>query len=186
MLGPVQPSYTIGGFSFSPPASDGWRQLTQDREAFRLVYAEDLGEGRINTRMEVTARAFAIPDPDLVSDAATLAQTSQTQQASDRGEGLIAFSRVAQLAGAKHVHWFTLVSKVGDKDLQEAFFVALAPDKSEYFVAKLATTETDYAESPYFKPFVESLSSLGHSADEAKDPDASGHQDASDSEQAEE
>lgn len=162
VFAPMAAEYTIGGFSYTPPAGDGWRQVTSSTDTFHLVYAESIGEDAINTRVDVVAKAFKIPDPALVTDVVSLAQKSQAQQASERGDKLIAFSRVAPVPGAESVHSYAFRTQVGDQELQEIFFVVLADDKSEYFVAKVTTQEADYTKAPYFAPLQTSLASLKH------------------------
>jgi len=164
VFAPMASSYRIGGFTFTPPSGDGWRQVTSSTDTFRIVYAEKLGESAINTRVEVVAQALPIPDPALVTDVVALAQESQKQQAAERGERLVAFSRVAPLPGTEGMQSYSLVTQLGEQELHEIFFVSLASDKSEYFVAKVATQEADYVKAPYFDPLRESMASLKYVA----------------------
>jgi hypothetical protein len=55
---------------------------------------------------------------------------------------------------------YSLVTRAGDKDVYEIFYVQLKPDKTAYLSAKLLTRDVDYDEQPYFKPFLLSLPSL--------------------------
>ncbi len=162
VFAPMAAKYTIGGFSYVPPNGDGWRQVTSSADTFRIVYAERLGDDSLNTRVDVVAEAFNIPDPTLVTDVVSLAQKSQAQQAAERGKSLIAFSRVAPVTEASGVYSYSFRTQIGDTELQEIFFVVLANDKSEYFVAKVTTKEAEYTQAPYFAPLKASLANLKH------------------------
>ncbi len=59
----VAPSdgYTIGGFRYAAPTSDGWRQVASGGEALELVYLESLGQDQVNGRAYVAMQAAEIP-----------------------------------------------------------------------------------------------------------------------------
>jgi hypothetical protein len=160
LLAPMAEEYQLGGFRYLPPPGDGWRQVGTSSDAFRIVYAEQLDEQRINTRLEVVAQTFEIPDPDMVSDALTLTRISQAQQVKERGDTLVAFSGIEKVGESPPVYLFTLVTKVMDSDVFETFAVSLAPDKSAYLVVKLSTREKEFKEAPYYQPFLASLDTL--------------------------
>ena len=170
VLAPMQPTYRIGGFNYSAPGADGFRQVAAASSGFRIVYAVQHPDERIETLADIVAEAFAISDAErqFVGDVATLAEVSERQQVAEREGRVKAFSRVAPVETASDVYSFTIVTKLDERDLFEVFFLGLARDKSEYFIAKMSTTETDHAESDYFGAFVSSLASLRHDSDSPK------------------
>jgi hypothetical protein len=60
MLNPMRPLYELQAFVFDPPDGDGWRELGAGPDTVRIVYAEQLAEGQINTRADFTAQTFEI------------------------------------------------------------------------------------------------------------------------------
>lgn len=162
VYGPVQPLYKIGDFHYRAPDKDGWRQVTSSESSFVLVYAEHVPPDQINTRIQVEAEAFSVPDPNMIRDLTWLTEQGQAQQIKERGDKLIAFSKILSVGSNAKVMSYALVTRIGTEDLQEVFYVTLAPDKSSYLVAKMTTKEPDYREQVYFGQLEESLASLAH------------------------
>jgi hypothetical protein len=167
---PVQPQYKIGDFEYKAPSQDGWRQVTSSESSFVLVYAESIPPNQINTRVQVDAEAFAVPDPMVIQSLVWLTEQGQAQQVKERGDNLIAFSKIAPLASNANVLSYALVTRAGTEDLHEVFYVMLAPDKSSYLVAKMTTKEPDHRQQIYFSQFEESLASLVHKPPVAPSP----------------
>ena len=152
--------YRSGGFAYRPPTGPGWRRLAAAGNGLRLVFAERAGEGAINMRCEFIAEAHPIPDPALVEGAAALAELGRSQQLRERGESLASATPVIALAGGSGFQTYTLVSKLGETEVYESFFVALAPDKSEYWIAKATSKEKDHQRTSYWSDLFGSLASL--------------------------
>lgn len=161
---PVQPLYKIGDFDYRAPTVDGWRQVTSSESGFVLVYAEHVPPDQINTRIQVEAESFAVPDPKMVPDLLWLTEQGQAQQVKERGEKLVAFSKIVPIGANDKVLSYALVTRIGEEDLHEIFCVTLAPDKTSYLVAKMTTKEPDYRQQVYFSQFEASLASLAHKA----------------------
>jgi hypothetical protein len=161
---PVQPLYKIGDFDYRAPTVDGWRQVTSSERGFVLVYAEHLPPDQVNTRIQVEAESFAVPDPKMVPDLLWLTEQGQAQQVKERGEKLVAFSKIVPIGASDKVLTYALVTRIGEEDLHEVFYVTLAPDKTSYLVAKMTTKEPDYRQQVYFSQFEASLASLAHKA----------------------
>ena len=169
MYAPLAPKYQIGDFEYQAPKVDGWRQVTSGEVSFILVYAEMIEGDKINTRAQVNAEAFAIPEnAALGHDTLWLTEQGQAQQVKERGDSLVAFSKIAPVKANADVLSYSLVTKQGDIELFETFYVMLAPNKSSYIVAKVTTKDTDFRTQPYFGQLEESLASLRH-APRAKD-----------------
>jgi hypothetical protein len=164
IYGTVQPLYKIGDFDYRAPTVDGWRQVTSSESGFVLVYAEHVPPDQINTRVQVEAESFAVPDPTVVRDLLWLTEQGQAQQVKERGEKLIAFSKIVPVGANDKVMSYALVTRIGEEDLQEIFYVTLAPNKTSYLVAKMTTKEPDYRQQIYFGQFEASLASLAHNA----------------------
>lgn len=164
IYGTVQPLYKIGDFDYRAPTVDGWRQVTSSESGFVLVYAEHVPPDQINTRVQVEAESFAVPDPAVVRDLLWLTEQGQAQQVKERGEKLIAFSKIVPVGANDKVLSYALVTRIGEEDLQEIFYVTLAPNKTSYLVAKMTTKEPDYRQQIYFGQFEASLASLAHNA----------------------
>jgi len=160
MMSPMPAQYGIGAFEYTPPSGDGWREVQSGPDHFTIVYAEQSGEDTINTRMEFSAHSFPLDDPSVVPDTYRLALASFETRKAERGESLVAHSNVEYLAGTEGILMYSLVTRAGDKDVYEIFYVQLKPDKTAYLSAKLLTRDVDYDEQPYFKPFLLSLPSL--------------------------
>lgn len=173
---PLSPRYQIGEFSYEGPKTDGWRQVTSGETSFILVYAETIDEEKINTRAQVNAEAFAIPAGAAQShDTLWLTEQGQAQQVKERGDKLVAFSKIAPIESNKDVLSYSLVTKDGGVELYETFYVMLAPTKASYLVAKITTKDTDFRTQPYFGQIEASFASLRHaplSKDAASPPAA--------------
>ena len=159
---PIQPLYKLGDFDYRAPSADGWRQVTSSASSFVLVYAETVPPDQINTRIQVEAEAFAVPDTEVVQSLEWLTEQGQAQQVKERGDKLIAFSKIAPVAANDKVLSYALVTRVGNEDLHEVFYTTLAPDKTSYLVAKMTTKEPDHRQQIYFGQFEASLASLVH------------------------
>jgi len=160
MLNPIKPSYDVLGFAYKPPVGDGWRELELAANVLRLVYAEETSDGKITMRVEFAAEAHEIPPPSPVSSSRALAKVSFDQRRKERESTLIAESQIELVAGTDDIYTFTFVSRVGENDYIEVFYVNLAPDQSRYLAAKLATKDADYDTQPYYMPLIESLKSI--------------------------
>jgi hypothetical protein len=173
VLAPIQPSYKLGDFDYRAPSEDGWRQVTSAPNSFVLVYAETVPPDQINTRIQVDAEAFVVPDPAVIRDLMWLTEQSQAQQVKERGDNLLAFSKIAPIASTDKVLSYALVTRAGDADIHEVFYVTLAPDKTSYLVAKMTTKEQDYRQQVYFGQFEVSLASLTHNPPARSEPEKS-------------
>lgn len=160
MMSPMPPRYGIGAFEYTPPGGDGWREVQSGPDHFAIVYAEQTGEDTINTRMEFSAQSFPLEDPSIVPDTFRLALASFETRKAERGESLVAHSNVEYLEGTEGILMYSLVTRAGDKDIYEIFYVQLKPDKTAYLSAKFLTRDFDYDQQPYYKPFLMSLPSL--------------------------
>jgi hypothetical protein len=164
MLNPIAPTYTLLGFVYTPPKTDGWRELTSQPDAVRIVYAEQLDPAQINTRADFTVQSFPIDAPAKVPDAITLTQLSMSQRLDEKKQEtateVVAISRPQQLVGEVPTFEYELRLKVNGEEVFEDYFVALAPDKSQYLAAKMVTKDKDFRELPYFKPLQDSMTAL--------------------------
>ena len=162
MLAPLLPEYRLGQVEYAPPRGDGWRQLELGPQLLRLVYAEDPGAGQINLRAEFVVESHAIPDPSLVADGRDLAERSYQQRLEERQKSgvLVAQSQIALVGERNDLYMYSLISKISGVDHAEVFYVLLAPDKSRYVAAKLATKDTAYDQAPYYPALFDSLKSL--------------------------
>jgi len=160
---PLAPRYQIGEFEYQGPTMDGWRQITSAENSFIIVYAETMGDEKINTRAQVNAEAFAIPGGVAAGrDTLWLTEQGQAQQIKERGENLVAFSKIAPIESNPAVMSYSLVTKAGGEDTFETFYVMLAPDKASYIVARITTKDIDFRTQPYFTQVEASLASLRH------------------------
>ena len=171
---PLAPRYQIGDFEYVGPKVDGWRQVTSGESSFILVYAETVEADKINTRAQLNAEAFAIPEGAATGrDTMWLTEQGQAQQVKERGADLVAFSKITPIESNAEILSYSLVSKPGGVELYEVFYVMLAPTKSSYIVAKITTKDTDFRTQPYFGQVEASLASLRH-APRPKDSAPSG------------
>lgn len=169
---PIQDQYSLGGFAYEAPKTDGWRQVASDGNTLMLVYAETTGDEQINTRTQIEMQAFSAPPGAITGDVLWLTEQGHAQQVKERGDALVEFSKISPVSGGGDIMRYSLTSKIGGTEqLIEVFYVALAGDKSEYLVAKLSTKESDYATQPYVTAYEASLATLRHGegkpADEA-------------------
>jgi len=160
MLAPLEAHYRIGGFDYVPPTSDGWRQVGLASDELHLVYAEVPDAEKVQFRLDLVIHAFDVEDPATVPDAAALARISHQQQAAKRKGSLIAMSDVFLVAGGDQLYTFTLVSRSPKGDYFERFYVTLAPDRSQYIVAKATTDDPSYERAPFWQPLQESIVTL--------------------------
>ncbi len=160
---PLAPKYQLGEFAYEGPTLDGWRQVTSADNMFILVYAEEIDGGQINTRAQVNAESYKIIDGAADGrDTFWLTEQGQAQQVKERGETLVAFSKITPIEANPSVMSYSLVTKVEGVDMFETFYVALAPDKRSYIVAKVTTKDLDFRTQPYFSQLEASLKSLRH------------------------
>jgi hypothetical protein len=164
MLNPLAPSYKLLGFVYAPPKGDGWRELAAQPDAVRIVYAEQLDTTQINTRVDFTAQSFLVDDPAKLADALTLTQLSMNQRLEEKkqetGTEVLAISRPQALVGEVPMFEYELRTKVNGEEMFEDYFVALAPDKSQYLAAKMVTSDKDFRNLPWFKPLQDSMTGL--------------------------
>ena len=160
---PLAPKYQLGDFDYVGPTVAGWRQVTSAENMFILVYAEEMDGGQINTRAQVNAEAYKIPDGAADGrDTLWLTEQGQAQQVKERGDKLVAFSKITPIESNPSVMSYSLVTKIDGIDMFETFYVALAPDKTSYIVGKLTTKDIDFRTQPYFSQLEASLKSLRH------------------------
>lgn len=160
---PLAPKYQLGDFDYEGPAVAGWRQVTSAESMFILVYAEEVDGGQINTRAQVNAESYVIADGAADGrDTLWLTEQGQAQQVKERGDKLVAFSKITPIESNPSVMSYSLVTKIDGVDMFETFYVALAPDKTSYIVAKITTKDTDFRTQPYFSQLEASLKSLRH------------------------
>jgi hypothetical protein len=120
------------------------------------------------------AKAAATPSQD-GSAKADDAPPSQDGDAkpNDASPGVVAMSNIQQLQSPVPVFEYTLVVKLGEeKERYITYFVALAPDKTQYFAAKLETQDSDYRDQSYFAPLHASMESLSFPPAEKPKTDA--------------
>lgn len=160
---PLAPKYQLGDFDYEGPTVAGWRQVTSAENMFILVYAEEIDGGQINTRAQVNAESYKIPDGAADGrDTLWLTEQGQAQQVKERGDKLVAFSKITPIESNPSVMSYSLVTKIDGVDMFETFYVALAPDKTSYIVGKLTTKDIDFRTQPYFSQLEASLKSLRH------------------------
>jgi hypothetical protein len=171
MYAPIAPKYQLGEFVYKAPTADGWRQVTTAENMFILVYAEQIDEGQINTRVQVNAETYKIPEGAADGrDTLWLTEQGQAQQVKERGENLVAFSKITPVGSNADVLSYSLVTKSGGVDIFETFYVMLAPDKESYLVAKVTTKDIDFRTQPYFSQLEASLASLEHEPQKPASP----------------
>lgn len=168
--------YTLGRFKYRAPNADGWRQLSNVTDSLSLVYAEQKAEAMIDTRFGVAIEVHEIPPEAQVENAAGLAELSRKQMIEARKADLVAQSAIAPVPSIDNLYTYRLLVRSPIKDQPEAYevyYVAMAPDKSQYVVIQCITKNQQYENELYFQQFYGSLASLkyqGASADDkAKD-----------------
>jgi hypothetical protein len=160
---PIQPEYRLGSFQYTAPQVDGWRQIANESDVLRLVYVEQLGPETFNTRVDVVAEAFEIPDPELVPSGLALAQSGQQQQMEARGEAIAGYTRLEALPSAVEAYAYTISLKLTEEQKRyETFVVAIAPDKTEYLVVKITVDEDEYTKQQFFLDIYESMKTIQH------------------------
>jgi hypothetical protein len=112
-----------------------------------------------------------------VKDAAALAALSANQMAEARKDDLVARSPIEAVPTLDNIYTYRLLvhAPVKDQpDAYEVYYVALAPDKTEYVVIQCITKTPDYANELYFTELYASLATLKYQggADAAKPADA--------------
>lgn len=155
--------YTLGRFHYTPPQVDGWRQLANVTDSFSMVYAEQTGEDAIETRFGVAIEVHEIPGGTQIESAAALANLSKKQMAEARGADLVALSPVEAVPSIENLYTYRLLVRSpieGQPDAYEVYYVAMAPDKTQYLVAQCITKTQDYGNEIYFNQFYGSLASI--------------------------
>ncbi len=153
--------YTIRSFRYSPPAGQGWRSTEMEANGLNFVFAERTVPGAINIRADITLEAFDVPAGSAVPSARALTELARGQQAAERKQSLVSSTEVSTVPGRQGLQTYSLVSKIGEVEIHEVFFVLLSPDRSSYLVAKFATKEPGYRDELYWAQFYGALSSLG-------------------------
>lgn len=167
MLSPMAPSYSLNGFTYEPPKGEGWRELASAPDALRIVYAEQITADQINTRADFGAQAFPIPEPEKAPNAEVLARLSLEQRTQEKGKDLVAMSAIEPVDGAQvPMFQYTIVTKVEQEDYYETYFIALAPDKSEYFAGKLVTKDHEFRDQAYYAVLRASMAGMKFAAAE--------------------
>jgi hypothetical protein len=171
------PEYTLGRFKYNAPRTDGWRQLANVKDTLSLVYANQPEPDKIETVFGVAIEVHEIPPGTDVKDAAALTALSANQMAEARKEDLVARSPIEAVPTLDNIYTYRLLvhAPVKDQpDAYEVYYVALAPDKSQYVVIQCITKTPDYANELYFTELYGSLATLKYQggADAAKPADA--------------
>ncbi|RMF21429.1 MAG: hypothetical protein D6760_09445, partial [Deltaproteobacteria bacterium] len=169
MMAPIEAHYRVGGFDYLPPAGEGWRQVGSAPNEVHLVYAEVPEAEKVDFRLDLVIHAFDVEDPAAVPDAASLARISHQQQAAKRKGALVALSDVVPVAGGQQLYTFTLVTRAPEGDVFESFYVGLAPDRSQYVVAKATTDDPAYEHAPFWQPLQESIVTLRYRKDSGEE-----------------
>ena len=167
--------YTLGGFQYSPPQADGWRQIANMQSSLSLVYAERKSEETIETRFGVVFEAHDIPAETKVEGAAALAELSRTQMAEARKPDLVGLSPIEAVASVENLYTYRLLvhSPIqGDPDVYEVYYVMMSPDSKQYVVVQCITKTADYANELYFTQFYGSLATLKYKGGAAADKPA--------------
>lgn len=164
-LSPPAPEYTLGRFRYEAPQIDGWRQIANNTSSLSLIYAEQKGEEQIETLFGATLEVHEVPDdakPN-IPGANMLAELSRQQMAEARKDDLVGQSPIEAVPSLEDVYTYRLLVHApveGLPDAYEVYYVAMAPDKSQYVVIQCITRTADYGDSLYFNQFYGSLASL--------------------------
>lgn len=170
--------YTLGGFHYSPPQTDGWRQIANFRSSLSLVYAtqkqNDDGtvDEAINTDFGVAMEAHDIPENAIVDSPAALAATSLEQMAAARKSDLVGKSGIEPVPSIPDMYTYRLLvhaPKPEMPDAYEVYYVMMSPDRKQYLVIQCITKTQDYGGQLYFNEFYGSLASIKYTAGEAAD-----------------
>ena len=157
------PEYTLGRFKYQAPKTDGWRQLSDIRDGLSMVYAEQKTEDTIETRFGVVMEVHEIPENVQVEGAPALADLSRKQMVEARKADLVGQSAIEAVPSIDNMYTYRLLVRSPVKDMPDAYeiyYVAMAPDKSQYVVIQCITKTPDYANDLYFTEFYGSLASL--------------------------
>jgi hypothetical protein len=167
----VAPEYTLGGFKYTPPKTDGWRQMANVKQSLSLVYAQQPEPDKIETVFGVAMEAHEIPEGVQVESAAALAATSANQMAEARKADLVARSPVEAVPSIENLYTYRLLVRApvaGMPDGYEIYYVMMSPDKKQYLVIQCIAKVQDYGNQIYFTEFYGSLASLRWAPDGAK------------------
>lgn len=172
-LAPPAPEYKLGRFKYQAPQIDGWRQIANNTNSLSLIYAEQKGETQIDTLFGVTLEVHEIPAEARanIASAATLAELSRQQLAEQRKADLVAQSPIEAVPSVENIFTYRLLVHAPVKDMPdsyEVYYVAMAPDKSQYVVIQCITKDQQYGDSIYFNQFYGTLASLKYDPDAAK------------------
>lgn len=174
-LDPVAPEYTLGRFKYAAPKTDGWRQIANVRDTLSLVYAESSEEGKIVTRFGVVMEVADIPPEQTVPDAAFLAQLSRNQMAEQRKADIVALSPIEAVPSIENLYTYRFLVRAPENlgyNAYEVYYVAMAPDKTQYVVVQCITKNETYANEVFFNEFYASLVSLKYGGSAAATPPA--------------
>lgn len=166
-LDPVAKSYTLGRFAYEAPLADGWRQLANAKDSLQLVYAEQLEDNKINTRCHVVLEIHELPADSGVPGVAELAEVGRRQMGDRVKAEMAAISPVAAVPGVENIYTYRFLlhgpPEMGS-DYYQVYYVALAPDKTQYVVIQLNTKDMDYENQIYFQQFYATLARLKYQA----------------------
>ena len=158
--------YTLGRFKYQAPKLDGWRQIANLRDSLSLVYAEQKTPEQpeqIQVRFGVALESHDIPAGADVQSAAALADLSRKQMAEARKADLIEAFPIEPVPSIDNLYTYRLLVRTpvaGMPEAYEVYYVALAPDKTQYLVIQCITKTKTYADELYFTQFYGSLASL--------------------------
>jgi len=164
---PLAKSYTLGRFQYKGPDADGWRQIANETANLQLVYVEQLEGGKFNTRCHVIFESADVPAAFGSPSAAALADASRREQRDKLKDQVAGASPVAAVPGAENVYTYRFLlhgpPELGS-DYYQVYYVALAPDKSQYVVVQLNVLDQDYENQLYFQQFYGTLPNLKYQA----------------------
>lgn len=169
LIVPNKGEYTLGRFRYTPPSSDGWRQIANNVQTLSLLYALQKEEDKIDTIFGVAIEVHEIPDSVQVESAAALADLSRKQFAEQRKDDLVALSGIEPVPGVENLYTYRLLVKTpveGRPPQYEVYYVMTAPDRSQYLVIQCITKEQDYDKQIYFNELYGSLASLRYVPEE--------------------
>jgi hypothetical protein len=167
----IAPEYTLRGFKYKAPATDGWRQMANVTGSLSIVYVVQPDPEKIETIFGVAMEAHEIPADVQVEGAAALAVTSANQMAEARKADLVARSPVEAVPSIPNLYTYRLLVRApvaGAPDGYEIYYVMLSPDKKQYLVIQCIAKVQDYGNQIYFTEFYGSLASLRYEPDGAK------------------
>lgn len=166
-LDPVAKTYTLGRFKYEAPQFDGWRQIANAPDTLQLVYAEQMEGNQINTRCHVVLEVYDLPAESRPPGVAELAEAGRKQLGAKVKDQMVAASLTAPVPGVENVSTYRFLlhgpPEMGS-DYYQVYYVALAPDKSQYVVMQVNTKDTDYENQMYFQQFYATLARLKYEA----------------------